>query len=548
MALISQLFGGVGLFLLGVFLMTDGLKTAGGEALRGILVKFTGRPFTAFISGTGLTVLVQSSSATTLATIGFVSAGILSFSQAIGLVIGATLGTTSTGWLVSLVGLKFGIGKFAFLMVGLGAIARLVTHGRNAALALSVAGFGLMFVGIDSLQAGMVALSGSISAEQLPHGTLLGRGLLVIIGVVLTVIMQSSAAAIATTLAAFHSGVIDLEQGASLVIGQSIGTTFTSALAAMHATVPAKRTAFAHVLFSAIAGILAFATVPLFVVAIRKAADAIGWQPGAVVLAAFHSGFTLLAALLVLPAVGKFSAVIERFIPERHPSLTRRLDASVAELPDVAIEAVRRTLEDVLAAMISEIRQVLRTDVRSAPDYMNAVKNALKETRRFLGTGPSFSTKRDQFGSRVAVIHAWDHLTQLAEVIGKAPKPALPDAAARLEGPKRILMELLDKTESEAEQENAKSTLDTIRNRSQELAELRRRERAGLLEGAAQLSVDPGAAVRILKGLRWFDAVGYHVWRAFHHLMNIDSAEEAPQNGDLLEPDEFAVNNARAVV
>src|SRR5688572_12705034 len=112
MALISQLFGGVGLFLLGVFLMTDGLKTAGGEALRGILVKFTGRPFTAFISGTGLTVLVQSSSATTLATIGFVSAGILSFSQAIGLVIGATLGTTSTGWLVSLVGLKFGIGKF----------------------------------------------------------------------------------------------------------------------------------------------------------------------------------------------------------------------------------------------------------------------------------------------------------------------------------------------------------------------------------------------------------------------------------------------------
>jgi phosphate:Na+ symporter len=207
MALISQLFGGIGLFLLGVFLLTDGLKTAGGEVLRRILVKFTGRPFTAFISGTGLTVLVQSSSATTLATIGFVSAGILSFSQAIGLVIGATLGTTSTGWLVALVGLKFGIGKLAFPLVGLGAMARLVTHGRKAALALSVAGFGLMFVGIDSLQTGMAGLSGSFSTDQLPHGTFFGRALLVVIGIVLTVIMQSSAAAVATTLAAFHSGL-----------------------------------------------------------------------------------------------------------------------------------------------------------------------------------------------------------------------------------------------------------------------------------------------------------------------------------------------------
>lgn len=365
MALISQLFGGIGLFLLGVFLLTDGLKTAGGEALRRILVRFTGRPFTAFISGTGLTVLVQSSSATTLATIGFVSAGILSFSQAIGLVIGAALGTTSTGWLVALVGLKFGIGKLAFPLVGLGAMARLVTHGRNAALALSVAGFGLMFVGIDSLQTGMAGLSSSFSTELLPRGTLFGRALLVAIGIVLTVVMQSSAAAIATTLAAFHSGIIDLEQGASLVIGQSIGTTFTSGIAAMHATVPAKRTALAHILFSAAAGLLAFALTPLFVIGTKKVADAIGWQPGAVVLAAFHSGFTLLAALLVLPVVGKFSAMIERLIPERYPSLTRRLDASVAELPDVAIEAVRRTLQDILTAMISEIRHVLRSDTRS---------------------------------------------------------------------------------------------------------------------------------------------------------------------------------------
>ncbi len=159
--MVSQLLGGIGLFLLGVFLLSDGLKTAAGDSLRRILVRFTGRPSTAFVSGAGITVLAQSSSATTLATIGFVSAGILTFSQAIGIVMGASLGTTSTGWLISLVGMKFGIGKLAFPLVGLGALARLVSHGRNAAIALSVAGFGLMFVCFVILQSGMVSFCGS---------------------------------------------------------------------------------------------------------------------------------------------------------------------------------------------------------------------------------------------------------------------------------------------------------------------------------------------------------------------------------------------------
>jgi phosphate:Na+ symporter len=183
----------------------------------------------------------------------------------------------------------------------------------------------------------------------------------------------------------------------------------------------------------------------------------------------------------------------------------------------------------------------------SDPDHLTTVKNALKETRRFLGTVPSFSTKSEQFGDRVAVIHAWDHLTQLAEVIGKAPKPALPDAVARLEGPKRILVELLDQTESGAEPENANWSIDAITNRSQQMAELRRRERVALLEETAHLSVDPGAAARVLKGLRWFDAVGYHLWRASHHLVNIDSPDQ-PENRDPPDLDEFAISNTSAAL
>lgn len=117
-----QLLGGIGLFLLGMNLMTDSLKALAGEALRQWLVRFTDSPLKAMFSGITLTMVVQSSTATTLATIGFVSAGVLTFSNAIGVIIGANIGTTSTGWMVALLGLKFSIAKLALPLIAVGAI------------------------------------------------------------------------------------------------------------------------------------------------------------------------------------------------------------------------------------------------------------------------------------------------------------------------------------------------------------------------------------------------------------------------------------------
>lgn len=526
--MVSQLLGGIGLFLLGVFLLSDGLKTAAGDTLRRILVRFTGRPSTAFVSGAGITVLAQSSSAPTLATIGFVSAGILTFSQAIGIVMGASLGTTSTGWLISLVGMKFGIGKFAFPLVGLGALARLISHGRNAAIALAVAGFGLMFVGIDILQSGMVSLSESFSPNSLPHGTLTGRVLLVGIGIVLTVITQSSAAAVATTLAAFHTGMIDLEQGTSLIIGASIGTTSTSALATIGATTPAKRTALAHILFSVAAGAFAFMILPVFVWGVRNAEQGLGFPFGAVVLAAFHSGFTLLAALLILPGVKRFSTIVERLVPQRGPALTRHLDSSLVELPEVAIEAVRRTLREVSAEILDEIERGLGgSAIPSRPDWIDVVLAALKETRRFLGT-ISFSTSGpDQLNARVSIIHALDHLNQLAVVVKNNFKPSLLNDEQRLQQPKRTVLEMVETAAVSLRRQTPSPEREQLQRLSLALAEHRRTERAALLEESAQGTVEPGRALHTLDGLRWLDAVGYHTWRATHHL-----SAEAHKAGD----------------
>jgi phosphate:Na+ symporter len=160
-AMFTQLLGGIGLFLLGMLLLTDGLKAAAGDALKRVLVRFTGRPVSAFFSGLTLTALVQSSSATTLATIGFVSAGLLTFAQAIGIVIGGSVGTTTTGWLVSLLGLKLSVGKLALPFIGVGALMRLMLKGRASPLGLALAGFGLIFVGIDLLQSGMGGAEGA---------------------------------------------------------------------------------------------------------------------------------------------------------------------------------------------------------------------------------------------------------------------------------------------------------------------------------------------------------------------------------------------------
>ncbi|NUM78660.1 Na/Pi cotransporter family protein, partial [candidate division KSB1 bacterium] len=263
--MIPNLLGGIGLFLLGMILLTDGLKAVAGEALRRVLSRFVRGPFSALFSGATVTILVQSSSATTLTTIGFVSAGLLTFPQAVGVLFGANLGTTSTGWIVAVLGLKISVGKLALPLIGVGALLRLLTRDRLAAGGLALAGFGLIFVGIDTLQAGMAHLAERFDPSQLPGETFAGRMLLVVTGIAMTVVMQSSSAAVATTLTALHGGAIDLTQAAALVVGQNVGTTVTAALAGLGAVTAAKRTALAHILFNVITGVVALAILPHFV-------------------------------------------------------------------------------------------------------------------------------------------------------------------------------------------------------------------------------------------------------------------------------------------
>src|SRR5215467_1604338 len=184
------LLGGLGLFLLGIHHLTEGLKGLAGDSLRRALQRLVAGRFSAVASGAFFTAVIQSSTAAILTVIGFVSAGLVTFSQAVGMIIGATLGTTSTIWLVALFGLRFRISAAALPMLGVGAFLWLVARGKTRSLGAVLAGFGLIFTGLDFLQTGMAGIKWNLEAWA---GTGYGAmWILAGIGIVMTVVMQSS--------------------------------------------------------------------------------------------------------------------------------------------------------------------------------------------------------------------------------------------------------------------------------------------------------------------------------------------------------------------
>ncbi len=518
----ATVLGGIGLFLLGMTLLTDGLKAAAGDALRSMLQRFTRGPWSSLATGVVVTLLVQSSTATTVTTIGFVSAGLLSFQQSVGVIFGANLGTTSTGWMVSTLGLKLKISAVAMPLVGIGALARMLGKGRWSALGTALAGFGLIFVGIDVLQLGMQGLSRYIDPTSFPAGSLGGRLLLVLIGVVMTVVMQSSSAAVATTVTALSAGALDLTQAAALVVGQNVGTTFTAWIASVGASAAAKRTALTHVLFNAITASVAFVTLPAFVRLTVLLTESIGMRDDAVALAAFHTAFSVLGICLLMPVSGRFSVLVERLVPERGSVLTKHLDASVTRLPAVAIEAAQRSLRDIAEASF-EIAERIGRD-RKVDAELDEPREALGALQRFLASlSPESELGRD-YARHVHVLHAVDHLERFVETLGETENAALsvraPDVAhlrTKLTAGLAIARRLL--THEHLPLEEAEALHAELEAMWKELAVARKRGRVEVLERTARLRVTPEDALDRLESMRWVDRLGYHTYRALHHVL-----------------------------
>ncbi len=521
--MLVSLIGGIGLFLLGMTLLTEGLKSFAGDSLRRALLRFTGRPVTAFVSGALVTAMVQSSSATTLTTIGFVSAGLLSFAQSIGVVMGASLGTTSTGWLVAVFGLKFSISVLALPVIGIGAFMRMLAKGRLSSLGLALAGFGLIFVGIDYLQMGMAGLTEHVDLEAIPSTGLFGHLLMMLVGIILTVIMQSSSAAVATTLTALHADAISFEQAASLVIGAAIGTTVTAAIAAIGASTAAKRTALAHVLFNLFTGLVAVILLPLFLWALTWAQEHVGLDRGAVSLAAFHTAFIALGVLIGLPFIKPFSRLIERMLPERGPRLTRHLDTSLLTIPSVAMETARGALRETAGLMFNTLQRRLQSPLsgRAEGELIGEMERALAEISEFIGKIPSPEHSRNSSNRRSDSFHAIDHLSQLLPSISQRHLPVDAEPLAGAAEQCRTVLQASAAYLSE-KQEVSEDLPKELEETSKGLAQWRKEERLKILEASAAGGIAPDHSLRLLDTIRWIDQIVYHTWRITFYLKQIE--------------------------
>lgn len=513
-ALIFKLVGGIGMFLMGMALLTDGVKAFAGDALRRALVKFTGTPTKAFFSGALVTAMVQSSSATTITVIGFVSAGLLTFPQSIGIVFGASLGTTGTSWIVAGLGLKVSVGFYALPLVGLGAIIRFIAHGRWRSIGMALAGFGLIFIGIEMLQEAMRGLSGVFNLARLPGAGLWGHLLTMIIGMAMTIVMQSSSAAVATVLTALHAEAINFEQAASLVIGAAVGTTVTGVLAAIGGSVPAKRTALAHILFNLATGLIAVVFLPLLLWGIAFVQRYAGLDPGAMSLAAFHTLFIGAGAAIFLPYVNRFARVIERFLPDEGPPLTKNLDATLLQAPSVALEATRRALIETATETFNLLRSGLGGGVRDVRESRtNELKHSLNSIQEFFRQIPSMAEDEPLSQLRVTQMHAIDHLARLQMRLDmpQSVRHILDDL--RLRPARDLSYDILEQGATGLMGNASTDWLTQLKQDTAELTELRRKERPLILQQTARGDYAPTTAVELLDAMRWLDRLGYHAWR-----------------------------------
>lgn len=531
------LFGGLGLFLFGMMALTDGLKSFAGDRLRRSLIRFTDRPWRAFFSGFLVTFLVQSSGATTLATIGFVSAGLIPFAQSVGVVFGASLGTTGTSWLVSAVGLKFSLSSIALPVITVGALMRLVAKGRWRELGAGIAGFGLVFVGINYMQEGMGVFTEYFDPADFPTSGFGAHLLLVCIGFLMTLLTQSSSAAVAITLTALGSGVIVMEQAASMVIGQAVGTTMTAVMASFGASVAAKRTALAHVLFNLFSGVIALVCLPLFLWILDWMVGRAWIEAGPMSLAAFHTGFILLGVLIFLPLAKPFTRMIERILKEPKDQLTGNLDQSLLSLPAVALGALEVSVKKAFRETLKVMREGVDTrfeDMKYFVEQKERILQALIRQQEFLSGINPHPGDQEIIPRRLYALHALDHLERLTSRL--APVRGIRESLGmeQLKETEVLLRDCLSTAMGVEESEESKQdVLGWIERQAKLLERERDLQRPRVLEKTATGGMRPEEAIDLLDAIRWMAKVVYHLWRIQNYLYPVEYPRKEEATGVL---------------
>lgn len=376
-----QLLGSLGIFIFGMKIFSDGLQRVAGDGLRAILGGMTRTRFTGVLTGFAATAVTQSSTTTTVMVVSFVNAGLLTFVQSTGVIMGANIGTTLTAWMVSLFGFKFQITPVAVAGIGLFFPFLFARNVRLRSVAEAVVGFGILFVGLDFIKGSVPEISDNPAILSFLDGFTdygyLSLLLFVLVGTVLTLVTQSSSAATAITLVMLFQGWISFPIAAAMILGENIGTTVTANLAAIVGNVHAKRAARFHFLFN-VFGVLwmlalifpflhmvdwvvqQFSATPMSVFSDDPAA-----RPNATLaLSLFHSAFNILNVILLFAFVPRLVRLVEYLQPDREGTASefhlRYISTGLMSSPSLSLEQSQKEMQ-AFAGVVHEMHEEVRS-------------------------------------------------------------------------------------------------------------------------------------------------------------------------------------------
>ena len=340
MSIIFEFFGGLGIFLLGIKSMGDGLQKSAGDRLKDILDKFTSNPILGVIAGMIVTMLIQSSSGTTVLTVGLVNAGFMTLRQSIGVIMGANIGTTITAFII---GIK--LEEYALPILAIGAIILFFSKNQKLSnIGEAIFGFGALFFGLKLMGDGLAPLQDVQAFHELmvdmSENSILGF----LVGMVFTFVVQSSSATIGILQNLFGQGAIELEGALPVLFGNNVGTTITAVLASIGAAVAARRAALTHVVFNVIGSIIIMILLVPYTNLIAMIRDALGLN-AEMTIAFAHGIFNIANTLLLLPFIGVLAFIVTKLVPGEDSSLgiepTHLDPIFIQQSPSVALDQAK---------------------------------------------------------------------------------------------------------------------------------------------------------------------------------------------------------------
>ncbi len=383
--------GSLGLFLYGMKTMSDGIQKVAGDRLQSVLNFMTGNRVAAIFTGIAVTAIVQSSSATTVMVVSFVNAGLLSLTQSIGVIMGANIGTTVTGWVIALAGFKVSMSAVALPVVGLGFILLIFKKLKKESLGETLIGFGLLFLGLESLKTSVPDIENNpemlLFITDFANYGFWSYLFFVVVGAILTIIVQSSSAAMAITLTMAYAGWIDYPTAAAIILGENIGTTVTAYVASLGTSVNARRASRAHIVFNIMGVIL---ITPFFVPFLKLVnmivpGDAYGLNAAKVMpihLAMLHTLFNIANTLVFAFFVPQIARLVSFLVPDDGttpgPYKLKYFRASLQDTPELTLLTVQRELlkmADIVTDMFTRFWTVFIKEDDLHTDEVEVQKN-----------------------------------------------------------------------------------------------------------------------------------------------------------------------------